>query len=78
MSTLLILLFWRYNNQRAIRKGPWKLLITDTDTALYNLEQDIRESNNLYARQQDKALELQTQLAQWEQEVAQGVVMKTR
>ena len=71
-------LFWRYNNQRAVRKGPWKLLITDTDTALYNLEQDIGESNNLYARQEDKAAELQAQLARWEQEVTQGVVMKTR
>ena len=71
-------LFWRYNNQKAVREGPWKLLITKTDTALYNLEQDIRELNNRYASRADKAADLQRRLARWEEKVMQGVDMKTR
>ena len=71
-------LFWRYNNQKAVREGPWKMLITKTDTALYNLEQDMQESNNLYASQRNKAADLQMRLARWEEKVMQGIVMKTR
>ncbi len=71
-------LFWRYNNQKAVREGPWKLLITKTGTALYNLEQDLQETNNLYQSEPDKATDLQRRLARWEEKVMQGVVMKTR
>lgn len=71
-------LFWRYQDQKAVREGPWKLLITEEDTTLFNLEQDIAETNNQYGTQSSKASQLLTQLARWEQELAQTVVLKTQ
>ena len=70
-------LFWRYRNQKAVRKGPWKLLITEEDTALYHLEQDVQETNNLYDKQAQTAQRLHVLLTNWEKEVTQNVQMKT-
>lgn len=40
--------FWKIRNDRAIRKGPWKLVLHGEDTPeLYNLDEDIEETNNL-------------------------------
>tara|TARA_Y100001934_G_scaffold254246_1_gene319950 strand:- start:5446 stop:6774 length:1329 start_codon:yes stop_codon:yes gene_type:complete len=42
-------LYWRYSNKRAIRRGKWKLVQVKPDAPfeLYNLQNDIGESNNL-------------------------------
>lgn len=39
--------FWRFKSQRAIRKGPWKLLADGDELFLYNLETDPGESKDL-------------------------------
>jgi arylsulfatase A len=70
-------LFWRYGKQKAVRKNQWKLWITETDTALYNLEQDLKETTNLADSHTAIVEELTRQLNAWEKEVTQNVEMKT-
>ncbi len=71
-------LFWRYNNQKAVREGKWKLLITKTDTLLYNLRQDVKETNNQARENTAVVDDLSAKLTNWEQEVTDGVTMRTR
>ena len=51
----------------AIRKGKWKLIhnLVDNSKALYNLEADIGESNNLLDREPEIASELFNLLQNW-------------
>jgi len=60
-------LYWRFNQQRAIRQGDWKLVLGAGSSAweLYNLADDIGEQNNLAATAPDKARELQTAWEAW-------------
>src|SRR5690606_13643970 len=37
-------IFWRYGDQKAARNNKWKLLISEQDTVLYNLDNDLKES----------------------------------
>ena len=68
-------LFWRFENQKAVRKGPWKLLVRDNKTTLYNLDEDLGEKNDL-ARTNPKMLKmLEDELAVWDREVSAGVEM---
>lgn len=41
--------YYSKNTIQAVRKGPWKLRIVEDELELYNLEEDISESNNLAA-----------------------------
>lgn len=68
--------FWRYRGQKAVRRGSWKLLITESDTALYNLDRDIGETKNVSARQPEKVEALTDALRDWEAEM-DAVEMKT-
>jgi arylsulfatase A-like enzyme len=70
-------LFWRYGKQKAARKNQWKLWMTETDTALYNLEKDLKETTNLADTHTAIVEELIRQLNAWEKEVTQNVEMKT-
>ena len=59
-------LFWRYKTQKAVRKGPWKLLIQGKTTKLFNLDEDLAEKKDL-AADKPKIIEmLQAKLAEWE------------
>lgn len=71
-------LYWRFGDQMAIRVGDWKLVRYDgnadsrtgrnepaTPTKLYNLRDDIAETNDLATTMPDKLKELQTQWDQW-------------
>ena len=55
----------------AIRRGDWKLIeFFETDSVeLYHLGRDLGESDNLAAREPQRARELRTALAQWRQSV---------
>ena len=69
-------LFWRYRKERAVRRGPWKLLVRDNETTLYNLDMDLGEKNDL-ARTKPRMLKrLENELAIWEQEVSAGVMLR--
>jgi arylsulfatase A-like enzyme len=60
------MLYWRFGQQHAVRKGPWKLVRYDTTgTHLYNLQDDIGESRDLAEQQADVARALQTAWDRW-------------
>ncbi len=64
-------LFWRFGEQRAARKGDWKMVRYDNSgTHLYNLRDDIGESTDLAAQQPDVLRELQTAWDRWNAEQA--------
>jgi len=75
-------LFWRKKKSnrinKAVRKGPWKLLISPAEknrsalTALYNLDEDIGEKNNLAQKYPKIFKELQAELEVWEKYVDAG------
>ncbi|MGE9270868.1 MAG: sulfatase-like hydrolase/transferase, partial [Verrucomicrobiales bacterium] len=62
-------LFWRMIMRgSAIREGKWKLLLNvHTPPALYDLEADPSELNNLYAERPDMVRRLWTQLNEWQE-----------
>jgi len=70
------MLFWRYRDQRAVRKGPWKLLVQDKNVRLFNLDEDIGEEKNLAKSKQEMVKALKKELAAWEQDVAAGIRRK--
>jgi len=61
--------FWRFKNQQAVRKGPWKLLVDGEEPNLYNLESDPGEQSNLEEEQPDILDSLTMLLQQWEAEM---------
>jgi arylsulfatase A-like enzyme len=62
-------LFWRKLECAAMRDGKWKLIRVDKlGCALYDLDADINESNNLDAKMPDKVEDMKKQLAAWEQD----------
>jgi arylsulfatase A-like enzyme len=62
---------WRTTPAGAIRAGDWKLqeFFEDGRVELYNLREDLSQTNNLAARQPEKARELQARLAAWRRSV---------
>jgi arylsulfatase A-like enzyme len=66
-------LFWRisvpYRQQRAVRKGEWKLLLDGDDLLLYNLRTDIGERNDLAMHRPDLVATLRSLISEWEQDV---------
>ena len=69
-------LFWRYRKEKAVRKGPWKLLVQGNLSKLYNLDEDLGEKENLALARPDVAKALEDELAAWEQEVSAGVELR--
>ncbi|MGL5016803.1 MAG: sulfatase [Luteolibacter sp.] len=62
---------WRTTPVSLIQMGDWKLMeyLEDGNLELYNLRDDIGETNNLAADMPDKAKELHTRLIAWRKEV---------
>jgi arylsulfatase A-like enzyme len=72
-------LYWRFGRQMAIRSGDYKLVRYDSNAdtrtgqrnqpiagpMLYDLSQDIGETNNLYSTMPEKAKELQVKWDAW-------------
>jgi len=69
-------LFWRYRKEKAIRKGPWKLLVQDGKAALYNLDEDLGEKNDLARTNARMLKKLEDELAVWDREVSAGVKLR--
>ncbi len=68
--------FWRYRKEKAVRKSSWKLLVQSKKTALYDLDKDLGEENDL-ARAEPRMLKrLEDELAVWEQEVSAGIELR--
>jgi arylsulfatase A len=70
------MLFWRYRKQKAVRKGPWKLLILGDNIRLFNLDDDLGEKKNLAASKPETIKMLQNSLTTWEQEVSAGIELR--
>jgi arylsulfatase A-like enzyme len=62
-------LFWRYRKQKAVRKGPWKLLVQDKNVGLYNLDGDIAEEHDLAQSKPGLVTQLQRELSAWERDI---------
>ncbi|MBA7590462.1 N-acetylgalactosamine-6-O-sulfatase [subsurface metagenome] len=70
-NNLLPGLIWRTTPASVIRKGDWKLLefYEDGHLELYNLEEDIGETNNLAAQMPGKSKTLHKKLLKWREKV---------
>lgn len=69
-------LFWKYNDQKAIRKGPWKLVVLSKKkaaTSLFNMDEDIGETKDLASDKPEVVKALKAELDKWEHEVSAGV-----
>ena len=64
-------LIWRTTPVSVIRKGDWKLLefFEDGHLELYNLKEDISETNNLAEQMPEKAIFLHEKLINWRAKV---------
>ncbi|MCG2590939.1 sulfatase [Rhodohalobacter sulfatireducens] len=70
-------LFWRYRGQKAVRSGDWKLMISESDTLLFNLEEDISEERDLSGQYPERVNRLTSAIENWEEDVMSGVTLKT-
>lgn len=67
-------LFWKLNWGAAVRDGDWKLVRTPADEyMLFNLREDISESQDLFESETGKAAELQSLLLAWEAELPEPI-----
>ena len=63
-------LYWHKLWFSAVRDGPWKLIyVQDYGYALYNLEEDLSESNNLIKSEKERSDQMITQLNDWKAEL---------
>jgi len=63
-------LYWRFQNQAAIRRGNWKYLqLANGRQFLFDLSSDAHEHANLLSEQPDVARELREKLAGWAAEL---------
>ncbi len=68
-------LFWEYNEKRAMRDGPWKLVVGEKDAqnpALFHLGDDVREKNDLATSQSQRVERMLTELEAWHTDVLHG------
>ncbi len=66
-------IFWGHGRDRAVREGPWKLLLRDgAPPALFDLEHDLAEGDDLAAREPARAARLRAAISNWEVDVARG------
>jgi arylsulfatase A-like enzyme len=74
-------LFWRIavptRQQRAVRKGSWKLLIDGDDLLLYDLRSDPGERHDLAAAQPGVVRQLRGLIAAWEKDVDAEAATRT-
>lgn len=64
-------LFWRAGQKRAVRRGPWKLVVNGDDPAmLFDLDRDVGERQDLAADKPALVRSLLAALNQWERDVA--------
>ena len=66
-------LFWRKRNLRAVRRGEWKLNLSERQRPrLYNLAEDVAETTNRAAQQVELVRELLSAYDIWEADVNRG------
>lgn len=65
-------LFWRQNERKAVREGPWKLVVAPSGTELYDLSADPGEKRDRAGGELARVAALSAALARWEQDVEQS------
>jgi len=64
-------LYWRFGDQWAIRRGPWKLVHSEAEgSQLYDLTSDVGETRDLTAKQPHLAGELKAAWDKWDAQLA--------
>ena len=63
-------LFWRYRGEKVYRNKKYKLLLTDTDTLLFDMENDISEKNNLKIKNHSLIKNFIDEINDWEIEMS--------
>lgn len=58
-------IYWRMGRRAALRDGDWKLVRQNDDWELYNLNEDLSESNDLAEQNPDKLQELKDRWETW-------------
>ena len=69
--------FWRYRKHTAARSGDYKLLLTEDDTLLFNLQTDLAEQNDLAEKQPEIMSQLLNKLKAWENDIPPWDEQKT-
>lgn len=72
------ILFWRFGQHAAVRKGDVKLLRIKGRTALYDLSKDSGEEHDLAGQKPDLVKELEAGLAKWESQLKKPLWPQTR
>ncbi|MEP2777195.1 MAG: sulfatase [Luteolibacter sp.] len=62
-----------WGNTEGVRRGDWKLHIVDGKEALYNLESDISEKNNVAAEHPEIVQQLKAEMKKFDTEMAEKV-----
>jgi len=62
-------LFWRFDTDWAVRRGPWKLVGKGKETALYNLDEDIGETSDIAAKHPQLVESLTQSFEKWQRDV---------
>ncbi|MEN8228293.1 MAG: sulfatase [Bacteroidota bacterium] len=70
-------IFWRSYKNKAVRSEQWKLVVSGESTELYNLDEDLAETNNLAVSNPEKVDMLLEKLKTWEKDVSEGVMLLT-
>ena len=65
-------LFWRFKNDCAIRRGPWKL-INNKCQSLFHLDDDIGETTNIIQKEPKQGKRLQQELVKWSNRISEGI-----
>ncbi|MFY0713620.1 sulfatase [Seonamhaeicola sp. NFXS20] len=70
-------LFWSFKGKTAMRSGSWKLIEIPKENQivyeLYNLENDLAETNNLASSNQSLVEQMKQKMSDWKKDVRQGV-----
>jgi arylsulfatase A-like enzyme len=62
-------LFWRKDEHWAVRRGPWKLVWSEGELRLFNLDDDLGETRDLSAHQPRLVKDMLASLKAWERDV---------
>ena len=66
-------LFWRARDNKAARRGPWKLISQEGKAMLFNLADDIGERHDVSRQRPELMRQLRNELAGWEKDVDAGL-----
>jgi arylsulfatase A-like enzyme/pimeloyl-ACP methyl ester carboxylesterase len=70
--------FWRDADERAARRGDWKLVTRGARSELFNLGADLGENADRAAAEPDRLAQLRDELAAWERTVDAGAPARPR